>query len=248
MLNSQSPLPLYHQLAEIILARIRSGEYSAGSKIPSENSLAAEYRIGRPTARQAIEQLVRKGLLIRRRGSGTFVRSKEKEVDLFSLAGTTSAFHRKGISVTTRILKNTCLMRIEKQSENPFAGRQAYFLSRLSRVDQTPVLVENLFMHPLLFKDIDQIDLSGRSLAEVVDERYYMRPSGGKQNFKIGYLSGERAQDLAVIPTTPILLVKRFLHFPQADNAIYAELFCRTDQFVFSQTIGGLTDEKSGLL
>jgi GntR family transcriptional regulator len=103
-------------------------------------------------------------------------------------------------------------------------------------------------MHPLLFKDIDQIDLSGRSLAEVVDERYYMRPTGGKQNFKIGYLSGERAQDLAVIPTTPILVVKRFLHFPQADNAIYAELFCRTDQFVFSQTIGGLTDEKSGLL
>lgn len=248
MLNSQSPIPLYHQLAEIILGKIRSGEYSAGTKIPSENNLSAQYGIGRPTARQAIDLLVRKGLLTRRRGSGTFVRDKEKEVDLFSLAGTTSAFHSKGISVTTRILTNTCLIQVKNNNENPFAGRQAFFFSRLSRVEQTPVLVEDLYLHPELFAGIDRIDLSGRSLAEVVDERYYMQPIGGKQNFKIGYLSGHRARDLAVIPATPILVVKRFLHFPQAENAIYSELFCRTDQFVFSQTIGGLSDEKPGLL
>ena len=54
---------------EIILDKIRSGEYSAGSKIPSENTLATQYSIGRPTARQAIDMLVRKGLLSRRRGS-----------------------------------------------------------------------------------------------------------------------------------------------------------------------------------
>ena len=248
MLNSQSPIPLYHQLAEIILGKIRSGEYAAGTKIPSENNLSAQYGIGRPTARQAIDMLVRKGLLTRRRGSGTFVREKEKEVDLFSLAGTTSAFHSKGISVTTRILTNTCLIQIKNNSENPFAGRKAFFFSRLSQVDQTPVLVEDLYLHPELFAGIDRIDLSGRSLAEVVDERYYMQPIGGKQNFKIGYLSGSRARDLSVISATPILVVKRFLHFPQAENAIYSELFCRTDQFVFSQTIGGVTDEKSGLL
>ena len=35
------------------------------------------------------------------------------------------------------------------------------------------------------------------------------------------------------------LLVKRFLHFPLARNAIYAELYCRTDQLVFSQTLIG---------
>jgi len=37
--------------------------------------------------------------------------------------------------------------------------------------------------------------------------------------------------------------VKRFLHFPQAQNAVFSELYCRTEQFVFSQTIGGAADD-----
>ena len=123
MLNSRSPIPLYHQLADIILAKIRSGEYPPGSRIPSENSLASRYSIGRPTARQATDLLVRKRILIRRRGSGTFVCEKQKEVDLFSLAGTISSFHKKGISITTRILHKTRLKLIEDDPENPFANK-----------------------------------------------------------------------------------------------------------------------------
>lgn len=248
MLNSQSPIPLYHQLADIILAKIRSGEYPPGSRIPSENSLAARYSIGRPTARQATDLLVRKRILIRRRGSGTFVCEKQKEVDLFSLAGTISSFHKKGISITTRILQKIRLILIEDDPENPFANKKAYFFSRLSRVETAPVLIEDIYLHPTLFSGIDQIDLVGRSLSQIVDEHYYMRPSGGKQNFRIGYLNGNRALKLDVTPDIPILTVKRFLHFEQSKNAVYSELYCRTDQFVFSQTLGGIADERSGIL
>jgi GntR family transcriptional regulator len=100
MLNpDQSPIPLYHQLADILLEGIRSGEYPPGTRIPSEPQLAKDYGIGRPTVRQAIDVLVRKRLLTRQRGSGTYVRSPEKEIDLFSLAGTSSAFQRQGIDV-----------------------------------------------------------------------------------------------------------------------------------------------------
>lgn len=242
MLNSRSPIPLYHQLADIILAKIRSGEYPPGSRIPSENSFAARYSIGRPTARQATDLLVRKRLLIRRRGSGTFVCEKQEEVDLFSLAGTISSFHKKGISIKTRILQKIRLKQIGDDPENPFANKKAYFFSRLSRVEKVPVLIEDIYLHSSLFSGIDQIDLAGRSLSQIVDEHYYMRPSGGKQNFRIGYLIGERALKLDVTPDTPILTVKRFLHFEQAENAVYAELYCRTDQFVFSQTLGGIAD------
>ena len=68
MLNTESPLPLYHQLAEILTAEIRSGEYPPGSRIPAEMGLAQTYGIGRPTVRQAVDLLVRKGLVKRRRG------------------------------------------------------------------------------------------------------------------------------------------------------------------------------------
>jgi GntR family transcriptional regulator len=64
-----------------------------------------------------------------------------------------------------------------------------------------------------------------------------MRPTGGKQNFRIGYLTGEKAKNLDITSGIPILAVKRFLHFEQAKNAIYSELFCRTDHFVFSQSL-----------
>lgn len=243
MLNPQSPVPLYHQLADILLNRIRSEEYPPGSKIPSENALAATYGIGRPTARQAIDLLVKKRTVIRKRGSGTYVRSREKEVDLFSLAGTTSAFSSSGLTVSTHILEKTRLQRTGEDPENPFAGEEAYFFSRLTRVEGKPVLIEDIYLHRELFSGIDGVDLSGRSLSRVVDEVYFMRPAGGKQNFRIGYPAKEKARGLGLKETEPVLEVKRFLNFPMADNAIYSELYCRTDRFVFSQVIGGIPDE-----
>jgi GntR family transcriptional regulator len=241
MLNSQSPIPLYHQLADILLERIRSGEYPDSSRIPSEHDLAATYRIGRPTVRQAIDLLVRRGLLKRKRGSGTFVCSNKQEVGLFSLDGTLSAFHKKGLAVTTRILHKMRLTTVAKDPENPFAGGKAYYFSRLTQVDEIPVLIEDMYLHPDLFKSIDTVDLTSRSLSDVAAERYFLQPNGGRQNFRIGYPDGNTARHLSVTRTTPILEVHRFLNFPPADNAFFSALCCRTDRFVFSQVIGGNT-------
>jgi len=238
ILNPNAPIPLYHQLADIILTRIRGGEYADGMRIPSEHTLAREYAVGRPTVRQATELLVRKGFLARKRGAGTFVREKPEEVDLFSFAGTLSSFCEKGISLEMRILQAPRLKKITGPHENPFSGQSAFFLSRLSRVDGLPVLIEDFYLHPDVFSGIDQIDLQGRSLSRIVAEQYYLHPVGGKQIFVIGY-AGKRAKALAVTKETPLLQVKRFLHFPVAQNLIYSELFCRTDRFVFSQTLGG---------
>ena len=237
MLNSRSPIPLYHQLADIILEKIRSAAYSPGDRIPSENELAARYGIGRPTVRQATDLLIREGFLIRKRGSGTFVCEKRKSVDLFSLAGTTSAFNKKGIDATSHILQKIRLKHVKSRIKNPFANKQAYFFSRLSRVGKTPVLIEDIYLHQALFKGIDAMNLSGKSLSQIVGEHFYMKPDSGRQTFQIGYLSGEKADILEVSSKTPILIVQRYLHFEQAKNAVYSELFCRTDQFVFSQEL-----------
>ncbi|MBU0987715.1 MAG: GntR family transcriptional regulator [Proteobacteria bacterium] len=248
MLNAESPIPLYRQLADILLIKIRLGEFPPGSRIPSENILAERYAIGRPTVRQATEMLVRQRVLVRKRGSGTFVQTEKKEVDLFSFGGTMASFQKKGIPLATSILNRTRLKTIANDPENPFAKQKAYFLSRLSRVEEMPVLIEDIYLHATLFSGIDRFDLAGRSLSQIVAEHYYMRPTGGRQNFRIGYLPGKEGLNLAVSPDTPILTVKRYLHFALAQNAIFSELYCRTDQFVFSQTLGGIADEGQGLL
>ncbi len=243
MLNPQSPVPLYYQLADILMAKIRSGEYPPGTRIPSEHQLAAAYGIGRPTARQATDLLVRKRILMRRRGSGTYVQPSAKEVNLFSLAGTTSAFHQEGISVTTTLLEGPRLQTVAgAESTNPFSGKPAYFLSRLRTVDARPVLIEDIFLDSTVFRDIDRMDLRRQPLSRIVQEQFFLRPTGGKQQFRIDYVHGDRAAALKVGADSPILLVYRYIHFSDHENAVYAEMYCRTDQFVFSQTIGGFTD------
>ncbi len=242
MLNPNSPVPLYRQLADTLQRKIREGQYKPGDRIPSEHELVSIYGIGRPTIRQALELLVRKRFLTKKRGAGTFVRNPGEEVDLFSLGGTISSFHRKGLSVRTKIPERVRLITVNEDPENPFAGKKAFFFSRLSIVEKNPVLIEDIYLDPNLFPDIDEIGLKNRSLSEIAQDRYYLRPYSGKQNFRIGYINGRKGLLLKVNSTTPVLLVKRFIHFPQAENGVFSELFCRTEQFVFSQKIGGNTD------
>ena len=243
-LNPRSPIPLYRQLADILSAQIRSGGFPVSSRIPSENRLASEYGIGRPTVRQATDYLIRKGLLLRKRGSGTYVCAGTKEVDLFSLGGTLSAFQSKGIDVDIRIGEKIKLIDVPDvdDAENPFSGQNAFFLSRISSVEGAPLLLEEMYLSVSLFPGIGDMDLSGRSISRIVEDVYYMKPSGGKQTFSIGTPGSERALRLGISPETSVLLVKRFLHFPQMTNGIYAELFCITDRFAFSQNLGSLTE------
>ena len=243
MLNVDSPIPLYHQLSDILMDKIRKAEYPVDFRIPSEHQLAAEYGIGRPTARQATDLLVRKGVLVRKRGSGTFVCRQRREVDVLSLAGTISSFQKQGLSFSTRILCPMHLMPVAGPDHNPFLGTEAFFYQRITEVENEPVLLEDIYLSAALFPRIDQIDLKDRSLSQVVQEHYYLRPSGGKQDFRIMTLSKEKAAVMKTSTDSPILLVNRYIHFPQKKDGIYSDLYCRTDQVVFSQTLGDMKHE-----
>lgn len=237
MLNPRSPIPLYHQLADILLERIRSGLYSPGQMIPSETGLAKQYSIGRPTVRQAMDTLVQKGVIQRKRGAGTFVKHPAPQVDLFSLAGTSQAFLTKGIPVETKLIKPIARKKISHDPDNPFNSREAFFLSRLTLTRGIPVLLEDIYLDTDLFMGIDRIDLENKSLAQVASDHYYLVPENGSQLFKVETLDAQRSKWLELSPSDPVLTVRRKLNFPQAPNAVFSVLFCRTDAFAFSQTI-----------
>lgn len=240
MLNKNSPLPLYHQLAELLLADIRAGVLVEGGRIPSEHQLAAEHGIGRPTVRQALESLVRRGVLTRRRGSGTYVAPQPEAVDLFSLAGTVASFTGAGLAPRVEILEGPARRVVAVDPANPFSGGTAIALSRLSRVEDSPVLVEDIFLHPVLFAGLEGLDLSGQSLSCIAAERFHLTLCGGEQQFRISYPDARLARLLALPRNAPILAVKRTLHFPDAARAVFSTLFCRTDRFVFTQQLGAL--------
>ena len=72
-LERNSPVPLYYQLAQFIEHAINVGDLAPGDRIENELSLTSRLGLSRPTARQAIQELVNKGLLVRKRGVGTQV-------------------------------------------------------------------------------------------------------------------------------------------------------------------------------
>ncbi len=65
--------PLYAQVRECLIERIRSGEWKPGQLIANEFEIAAEFGVSQGTARKAIGDLASEGLVVRRQGRGTFV-------------------------------------------------------------------------------------------------------------------------------------------------------------------------------
>jgi len=238
VLNPGSPLPLYQQLAEQLGRLIASGALGPGARLPSEPELSRAHRIGRPTVRQATELLVQRGLVERRRGAGTFVREQPRRVDLFSLGGTLASFREGGVTLNSKLLGRVTERRVARDPENPFSERPAFQLSRLGRADERPVLLERLYFAPDVFPELDQLPLAGVSLSRVVEERYYLKPTHAEQTFRVINPSEDVRQQLELLPRASVLLVKRSLFFPRAPRAVFAELYCRTDELVFSQTIG----------
>lgn len=239
-LNPASAVPLYAQLAEHLLLKIRSGDYPAGARIPSEHSLATQYGIGRPTVRQATETLIRRGVLARRRGAGTFVREQGAHVDLFSLGGTLRSFSSQGIELHTELLEAPRRLRLSaREQEHPLSGREVYRLTRRGQVDGKPVLLERMWFDAEVFPKLDGLDLAGRSLSEAVRQHYGMEPVGAEQSFRVEVPNSTRARSLGLGSGQPVLRVDRILHFPTASAAVFAQMHCRTDRFTFSQRIGG---------
>lgn len=64
---------LAEQAAELLMTRIRDGEWEIGGKLPGETTLAPQLGVGRSTAREAIRILAGRGILTTRQGSGVFV-------------------------------------------------------------------------------------------------------------------------------------------------------------------------------
>jgi GntR family transcriptional regulator len=101
-----SPVPLYFQLARQLEAAIEDGVLAPGSLLGNEIELAARLGLSRPTVRQAIQSLVDKGMLVRRRGVGTQVVHSRvaRRLELSSLYDDLLA---AGLSPTTRVLHNS---------------------------------------------------------------------------------------------------------------------------------------------
>lgn len=163
VIDRTSPVPLYHQVISLIEDAIHRGELHPGSRLENEIELARRLGISRPTLRAAIGQLVDRGILIRRRGSGTVV----APVHVARPIGVTSLYD--DLTNADRV-PTTEVLTFEKY---PPPGDVAdvlgipdaepvYYLERLRRADGEPIaLLRNYIPSKLVSLDRAALEETG---------------------------------------------------------------------------------------
>ena len=81
---------LYEDIVQQFHSLIRQGELQHGARLPSERTLAEQFSVSRSSVREAIRSLELQGLVVSRRGSGTFINTEAIESVVAVLASTLS--------------------------------------------------------------------------------------------------------------------------------------------------------------
>jgi GntR family transcriptional regulator len=72
-INPDGPVPIYMQVADFIAAKIASGEWAPGRRLPGERDLASEWGVAYLTVRRAMQELRKRGLVVTVQGRGNYV-------------------------------------------------------------------------------------------------------------------------------------------------------------------------------
>ena len=164
--DRSSPVPLYFQVATRLQELIEKGEIGVGARIENEVDLAERLGVSRPTTRRAIQYLVERGMLVRKRGVGTQVVNApiRRTVELTSLYDDLT---RSGLRPTTTVLGLELVMADEEAAQklNLPSGHKVWRLRRLRTVKDEPLaLMTNLV--PETVTDLSLVDLDHTGLYE----------------------------------------------------------------------------------
>ncbi|MFJ4268660.1 GntR family transcriptional regulator [Paenarthrobacter nicotinovorans] len=162
-IDRSSPVPLYYQVVKGIEAAISGGILLPGTRLDNEIDLAAQLNLSRPTMRKAMDELVRSGLLVRKRGVGTQVVSSQVHRPL-QLSSLYDDLASSGKSPTTQVLS---FSRGEADEATlatlqlPF-GSQVYHFTRLRKVNGKPLaLMENWVRSDVVELDESSLEADG---------------------------------------------------------------------------------------
>lgn len=204
-----SSRPSYARIKEYLLSEIESGAYVAGDRIPAENALATQFGVSRMTANKAIRDLVQKGLLIRRVGSGTFVNQRKSESSLFDIRNIADEIHLRGGEHSSQII---ALKEVAASEEVAVflgvkTGTRVFYSEIVHRENGVAIQLERRHVNPKLAPDYLQQDFERQTPNAILVARY---PVTDVENSVEAMLpSDEEAALLEMSPSDACLLVVR---------------------------------------
>jgi GntR family transcriptional regulator len=158
-----SPVPMYYQVAQQLEHAIETGELPPGTRLDSELALADQLGVSRPTLRRAIEYLVDRGYLVRRRAVGTQVVHPKvrRPMELSSLYDDLSAGQK---NPRTKVLWLATVPATDRVAHalGLAEGEEVLALERLRYADDQPLAVMRNWLPPGLVElDAERLERAG---------------------------------------------------------------------------------------
>lgn len=233
-LDYRSFEPLYHQLKVRIKEKIERGVWEPGSLIPSEKELCDTYNISRPTVRQALQELVREGLLYRMRGRGTFVAQPKLDQVLEDVYGFSQNMLRQGLKPSSVVLNQKLVIPPPEiaSSLNLSSSEKAVFLERIRRADSMLLMLDRAYIPHKLCPGLESLDLSG-SLYKILMEKYRHPLVRARESLELTTADKYVARHLGLSEGAAIIFKER-RSFTTHDVPIeYSQQFIRGDKCRF---------------
>jgi GntR family transcriptional regulator len=213
-IDRNSPVPFYFQISELIARQITKNPAPTDVKLPSEPELVQLLGVSRSVVRQALGRLEQSGLVLRRRGQGSFVVAGgglrswriEGSAGFFE-----DEFHREGRRVHSRVLR--CQVdRLPLWASDCLRlapGTSGVVLERLRYVEELLTVYDLNYLVERLAEPVLQLGYGEQeSLYEVLWRDRGVRVERGTRLIDV-VVAGERlAELLDTEPTAPLLMVE----------------------------------------
>ena len=203
-----------------------------GESIPSERQLSADLGVSRLTLRAAVDELVREGYLVRRRGSGTFV-SQPKIAQELTMTSFSEDMRRRGMRPGSRTLSLTTTLAGARLGRllNVSPSEPVVVAKRLRLADGESMAIETLHVRDSLVPGLAKKDLDQTSFYELLDTRYGVQIASGIQTIEPTVTGEEESAALGVPLHSPAFLFERTSFAEDGRTVEFVQSIYRGDRY-----------------
>ena len=202
-------IPEYRRIRDQLRVQLENGEFKPGDRLPTERELVERFGVAHMTVRHAVDGLVRDGLVVRRRGSGTFVvHSRAISRSMNRLQSFSDDVGRE--STGARVLgqsETDPSPEVAEKLELPRAGKVVE-LVRLRTIDGLPASIHKVYIPVRVAPALARTDMSNRSLYEYLAETGVVLDRAEQRVFAVA-ADAWQARLLDVAPGSPLLAGER---------------------------------------
>lgn len=221
-MHYNSSLPVYIQIKEDIIRKIRMGIWKENEKIPSEFKLMDQYHAGRGTVREAIKLIVDEGYLYIKKGIGTFVAQREVAISIEPFVSLTYFIKMRGLDIATQILaqEEITIDRDLSLKTGIEENTKCLYVKRLRMLDEHPIGIE-IFHFVYGNKNyFDGFDFR-EGIAHYLFEELKISVTKMDMNLEIVKASGEEKELLKLNDNNKMMISNRIVYVNKQKDVLY---------------------------